>query len=198
MKKPAFGYEKVAEICHKLVEQGETPTMRSVRDRVGAGSMSTILEYLNRWKRENELSYTVDDDLSAEFKQAVLAECARKLSSVKDRLQAQIDESETQITEMHEVLKALEEKADELIAELEKTKNESEARHLDYEKKLSAANEQVTLRAEYANQLAQKTDGQLAELREELKKIQEAKHQADIRAATAEARCAELEKRTMK
>jgi paraquat-inducible protein B len=198
MKKSAFGYDKVAEICRKLIEQGETPTLRSVRDGVGIGSMSTISKYLHQWQKEYALSTTVDDDLSAEFRQAVLAECARKLNTVKARLQAKIDEHEAQISELQEILGTAETKLDELTNELEKTKKEYEHKYLEYERKLSAATEQVIVRTEYAHEITHKTDKELAQLREELLRMQEARHQADIKAATAEARNAELEKQLRK
>jgi DNA repair exonuclease SbcCD ATPase subunit len=198
MKKSTFSYKEVAEICNALTNQDKTPSIHSVRLALGGGSPNKILGYLRQWQKEYELSTAVDEDLSPAFKQAILAECARKLTTVKERLQSQIDERENQLNELQELLSTAEEQTEELTATLEKTKKEADTKYLDYEKKLSAANEQVNVRTEYANELVHKTDKQLAELREQLRQMQEEKHKADIKAATAEARNAELEKRPSK
>lgn len=194
MKKLDLQYKHIAEICRNLSNTGKKPTARNIREILGYGSLSTILEHLHQWQKESALSVTVDEDLSPDIKQAILAECGRKLSAIREMLQSKIDERDTQLNETKEILKETELRVEEITADLERHKKESYDRYLYFERKVAAADEQAIIRTEYANEVTKKTDQQIAELRENLKKLQEEKHQSDIRAAAAEARNTELEK----
>jgi hypothetical protein len=195
MKKSTFDYKDVVETCHRLIKEGITPSIPSVRAALGGGSPNKILAYLRQWQKEYALSVSVEEDLSPEFKQAVLAECGRKLAAVRDRLQSQLDARENQVNTVQALLAASEAQVSKLTAELLQVKKDTEAASLAYEKQLAAASEQVTIRTEYADELRQKTEQQIATLQTQLQQMQESKHAADIRAATAEARHAEIEKR---
>ncbi len=198
MKKSSYDDKMIAKICNGLIAQGIEPSIRVVTEKLGGGSPNLILQYIRQWRKEHELANAIDDDLSPEFRQAALAECSRKLASVRESLQKQVDERDTQLNELQELLGNAETKIDELNNDLLHIKNEANAKHLEYESKLAATREQIAVRSEQANELKEKLDTQEAKFQEQLKQLQEAKHQADIKVATAEARNAELEKQLKK
>lgn len=84
MKKPSFDGKKIAQICNSFINQGIDPTVRGIRDKLGGGSPNDISQYLREWRKVYELATTATDDLSPEFIQAALAECSRKVISVKE------------------------------------------------------------------------------------------------------------------
>ena len=194
MKKASFDIKKIAQICNALVEEDREPTIKAVTDKLGGGSPNLILQYIREWRKEYELASKVEDDLSPEFRQAALAECARKLAVMRQSLQKQIEERDAQLNELQRFLENAEIRIEELNNELAQMKKEQDAKCIDYEAKLAAVKEQIAVRAEQANEVKEKLHHQTEQLQEEVKQLQEAKHQTDIKAAVAEARNAELEK----
>jgi chromosome segregation ATPase len=194
MKKASFDSKKIAQICNALIEAGREPTIKAVTDKLGGGSPNLVLKYIQAWRKEHELASNVEDDLSPEFRQAVLAECARKLASMRMGLQEQIKERDSQLNELQGLLENAETQVEELNNELAQMKKDQDAKYIDYEAKLASLREQIAVRTEQGKEVKEKLYQQTERLQEQLKQLQEAKHQADIRAAAAEARNAELEK----
>ena len=194
MKKASFDVKKVAQICNALVEEGREPTIKAVTDKLGGGSPNLILQYIRKWREDYELAHTIDDDLSLEFKQAALAECARKLAATRKGLQKQIEERDAQLNELQKLLENTETQVEERNNELALMKKEQDAKYIDYEAKLAATREQIAVRMEHGKEVKEKLHRRTEQLQEQARQLQEAKHQADIRAAAAEARNAELEK----
>ncbi len=198
MKKISFDDKKVIKLCNDLVAQGIEPTVRLLIEKLGGGSPNLVLKYIRQWRKECELANTIADDLSAECKRAVLAECARHLNAVRENLQKQLNDQDAQLNELQELLGNSEARIEELEQELLGVKNEADVRHLEYEGRLAAAREQIAVRTEQANELKNKLDVQAIEFQEQLKQLLEAKHQADIKIAVAEARNSDLEKQLNK
>ncbi len=194
MKKASFDEKKVAKICNTLTRQGVIPTIKIVRERLGSGSPNLILQYMHQWEKEYELAHAIEDDLSPEFRQAALAECARKLINVRENLQKQIDTRDSQLNELQELLEDTEIKTENLSNELLEMKKEYEAKYLEYEAKLASLSEKNKVRLEQANEMNKKLDQEVKQLQQQIKQLQENKHQADIKVAAAEARNGELEK----
>jgi chromosome segregation ATPase len=194
MKKASFDLKKVTQICNALVEEGGEPTIKAVTDKLGGGSPNLVLQYIRKWREEYELASNVEDDLSPEFKQAALAECARKLASMRKGLQEQIKERDSQLNELQGLLENAETQVEELNNELAQMKKDQDTKYIDYEAKLAALREQNAIRMEQANELKEKLNYQAEQLQEQVMQLKEAKHQADIRAAAAEARNVELDK----
>ncbi len=194
MKKASFDDKKVMKICNGLVAQGIEPTIKAVTEKLGGGSPNLVLQHIRQWRKEYELAHAVQDDLSPEFRQAALAECARKLVTVRENLQKHIEEREATLNELQDLLENAEAQIEELNSELLQNKKEAEAKHLDYEAKLAAAREQIAVRSEQTKESIEKLDLQATKFQEQIRQLQDAKHHADIKAAAAEARNTELEK----
>lgn len=117
MKKASFDDKKVAKICNALIGQGIEPTIKAVIEKLGGGSPNLVLQYIRQWRKKYELAHAVDDDLSPEFRQAALAECARKLVTVRESLQRHIEERDSQLNELQELLGNTETQVEELNSE---------------------------------------------------------------------------------
>jgi hypothetical protein len=46
-------YKTIEQACYKLTEQNENLSIRSIRNHIGYGSLTTISKYLREWKRLN-------------------------------------------------------------------------------------------------------------------------------------------------
>ena len=74
------------------------------------------------WRKEQEdiALAAVDEELSPQIKQAILAECARKTALVKNQWADKVAATEKQLTEMGEMLLQLDLEKDRLTLELNK------------------------------------------------------------------------------
>ncbi|WP_246221825.1 DNA-binding protein, partial [Marichromatium bheemlicum] len=52
MARPGITYKEVAAAAEALTEQGETPSIKRVRDHLGTGSPNTIHRHLSAWRAE--------------------------------------------------------------------------------------------------------------------------------------------------
>ena len=50
MPRQGISYEDVALVCETLVATGENVTLSRVREKLGSGSMSTIMLHVNKWR----------------------------------------------------------------------------------------------------------------------------------------------------
>ncbi|MBS0351035.1 MAG: DNA-binding protein [Proteobacteria bacterium] len=118
-------YEQVALACQSLLKEGQSPTFRPVLARTG-GAAAKVSEYLNRWRNEQEniVLAALDEELSPQVKQAILAESARKTTLVKQQLSVKLTAIEQQLAEMGELLLKTDLEKDRLILELQKVQQQ--------------------------------------------------------------------------
>ena len=64
MARDAVTFEQVATIADQIKAAGQKPTVRSVHENLGGGSMGTVLKLLGRWKEGQSLASekTMTDD----------------------------------------------------------------------------------------------------------------------------------------
>lgn len=121
MAKTGITYEQVAFACQSLMKEGQTITARAIMAKTG-GSPANILKFWQQWRKEQEdiALAAVDEELSPQIKQAVLAECARKTTIVKKQWADKVAVTEKQLTEMGEMLLQVDLEKDRLTLELNK------------------------------------------------------------------------------
>jgi Plasmid replication region DNA-binding N-term len=165
-----------------LLSANESITIRKIHQMVG-GSFSTISRYYQRWTQEQSLAKSVESELSATFKIAVLAEIGRATATLKKSMEAELSIDRGQLKEVHGLLAEQEHRAETLSKELSTQRQESEQRYIDLMKQLSAANALI----EASNQREEI-------LRVELEALRKQSHEAELKTAIAETRFQELEK----
>ncbi len=140
-KKEQVTYQVVARVANELKGQAITPTVRAIRERIGFGSNSTVLEYLRRWEADEVMAATVTEGLSDGFKQAINAEFGRLMQATREKLEAQLAKEKQHTKEANELLAEAENKISDLEARLELEKTQAAEAILRLEKQLAAANE---------------------------------------------------------
>lgn len=195
MAKIGITYEDFLKAYETLELEGQKLTLENLRIKAG-GSPNTILKYWHQYRDEKTTlaMQSINEELSAQVKHAVLVECARKSQGIKEILQVKIKEGEQQLLEMQELHNRSEHEKEGLRAELEHTKNDAQEKILKLEKLLSAAEQ----KAKDAREETIKIDGRLADLLKQSQAIQTTLHKAELRATAAEARNSELEKQLEK
>lgn len=185
--------EKIIDAATKLQDAGKKPTMEAVRELIGGGSFATISPVLRQWRESQQqhqaVTLEMPNDIKAIFDKSA-AEVWRGLASVTaERIAKTEAESAKQIN-------AAQSERDEALTEIERLEgllSESLAKidalaEKNQELTLQAQKQQITLdfaeskQIELKNELQQLKndlrlrDGELGELRGELKAIREMKH----------------------
>lgn len=141
----ALTREQVAEAAKEIAAKGQTPTYMSIREKVGAGSWSTISKYLREWKAAESSVEEPVGELPPAFSEVVnrfgvevwkaasafaRAECDAMRMRLEEEAQAtrqDLEAAGATIDELQEATKAatqekeqLQEKLDAVRAELAK------------------------------------------------------------------------------
>jgi len=125
MAKIGITYEQVAFACQSLLKEGQTITARAILAKTG-GSPTNILKHWQHWRKEQEdiALAAVDEELSPQIRQAILAESARKIAIVKQQLSGKIATAEQHLIEMQEMLYQADMEKDRLNSELQKAQQQ--------------------------------------------------------------------------
>jgi hypothetical protein len=118
MAKTGVTFEQVALACQSLLKEGQSPNFRTVLAKTG-GAAAKVSEHLNTWRNEQEaiVLAALDEELSPQIKQAILAESARKTTLVKQQLSGKITAMEQQLAEMGKLLLKTDLEKDQLTQE---------------------------------------------------------------------------------
>jgi len=184
--------ENIIEAATKLQDAGKKPTMEAVREAIGGGSFATISPVLRKWRESQQqhqaVTLEMPNDIKAIFEKSA-AEVWRGLANVTaERIAKTEAESAKQIN-------AAQTERDEALTEIERIENLLNASiaqnntltEKNEELTLQAQKQQITLDFAESKQIELKTelqqlkddlrlrDGELGELRGELKAIRELK-----------------------
>lgn len=182
-KNEPVNYRAVAEVCNDLVKTGDKPSVRKVHKRLG-GSFSTVAEHLQRWNEQQNLAQGTNAELSNELRQAILAEFGRVTLQIKETLQAQLADKDTQLKEIQDLLAEYEAKIAMLTQQVDFTQKEAQQQQLKLEKLLSATESKL-----------QEAEKREIKLLQQFEQTRDKQHQSELRAAVAETQCKEALKR---
>lgn len=201
MAKTGITYEQVAYACQTLLKEGQTITARGIMAKTG-GSPNRIMPLWQQWRVEQEgiALAAVDEELSPQIKQAILAECARKTTQVKQQWTDKISVSEQQLAEMQTFLhqaelekekmtinlsqlqaQGIEQEKRQAIADLRLA--DAEARNKELEKayrEASLAHERARTEKAMTAQQKESLEKRIEKLEQQLKECQLSKHQCDL------------------
>lgn len=183
MSRPTvLSYPLVSKICLALIASGETPTVRKIQLQSG-GSLSTVGRYYQQWQQEQSLAAKTEAELSEPFRQAILAEFARVTERVQEGSNAALAQTQAQVKEAQEIIVDYESKMDHITQAFSDYRVSSEENRLRLEKELSA----TVARFEEMAKREAACAAQLEVLRRQC-------HESELRAASLEAKLAEIEK----
>ena len=140
MAKTGVTYEQVALACQSLLKEGQSPTFRNEIPKTG-GAASAVSKHLNTWRNEQEniVLAALDEELSPQVRQAILAESARKTTLVKQQLSGKITAMEQQLAEMGDMLLKADQEKNQLTLELQKVQQQI----LEQDKRLAVADQRL-------------------------------------------------------
>mgnify|MGYP003385321165 CR=1 FL=1 len=120
-REPSITFEQVAAAADNIKAQSQKPTARNVREALGAGSMATVLKFLQQWQGgQVRQSQAIDDTLDVSIVRAISNQIATKVQEATADTTAQLadlqSETDTLITENERQAAELENKAVELAA----------------------------------------------------------------------------------
>lgn len=208
MAKPGITYEQVAQACQSLLDEKEKITLRAIVSITG-GSPNNVLKFWKEWRQQQDdiAMGDIEETLSLQAQQAILAECARKTASIKEVFHHKIAETEQQLSEVRKLFANAEQELAEThsqIGEQAKKLAVSDQRYADAEHRLKEiealyrtaimAQERTQTEKEAAEKQNADLQQRLNKLTDEFKALQDSKHQADLEIATFKARQSEREK----
>ena len=77
-----------------ILAEGSTPTLRAVRERLGAGSMGTVSKHLQQWKAGQERQAATELALPPALQRAVLDFMATELAAARAPLESELAEQQ--------------------------------------------------------------------------------------------------------
>ena len=216
MARPGITCEQVAATADALVADGQQPTIRAVRERLGTGSPNTIHRCLTNWRAERPAptpppAPRLPDELQRALAEALERAAARAKADVEARLvQAQSELAElaaggealeAERDGLEDEVVALTRERDEQAGIIKQQADELTERAREIERERLAAE---TARVEQAKgelriealgeRLAEQLQA-LERLRAELESEREARRQAEQKAAVLEARLGDCQDR---
>lgn len=176
---PSISREQVAEAAAKLAASGETPSVRKVRELLGAGSNATVQAHLHAWQSEQPAQPVKAVDFSeglaqalrgelAKAREAALAESAESVRRSREAQEAaereaaalrdQLEEAEAQAAEYFKEKQHAEGRCAELLRQVE-TLSHAQAARESAERELAVAQAKLSIlepRAKLVDELQQR------------------------------------------
>lgn len=120
MARTGISYEQVAAAADTLVGEGTVPTIRAVREHLGAtGSPNTIHKHLSTWRDARPVAAASAPTLSPELLSAIANEMVRFGAAERGVLQGLLVQAQDESTMLSAAGAALEKEIDDLRTEME-------------------------------------------------------------------------------
>lgn len=116
--------EQVHAAADAIAAEGQRPTIRSVRERLGTGSPNTIQRYLAEWRESRPQVAQAAYELPAELVNAFGKELRRGAEAATAELRQELSESHAETQELAEIGEGLEKERDDAIARAEAVETE--------------------------------------------------------------------------
>ncbi len=116
----------VIAAAEALLAEGQQPTIRAVRERLGdTGSPNTIQRHLSLWRKARPQE-TAPRELPQGLSNAIAAELAKAAAGAREAAQAEIDQAQAEAAELAAAGEVLEAKHDELTKQFEQLRSEKD------------------------------------------------------------------------
>jgi len=181
-RKVNLTYQMVGEYCSQLIQKGEKPNIRKLHQQLG-GSFSTLSVLHQQWLTAQNLTTRTDTPLSEQFQKALFAEFGRVTGDIRQNLETQLAEEKTRFQEAQDLLKELELKLEQITEEYTQYRKEEAEHKLQFEKTLSATQALLVEKEKHERSLS-----------DQLEKLRERSHEAELNTAIWETRHQESEK----
>jgi len=123
--------EQIKAAADAIAAEGQSPTIRAVRERLGTGSPNTIQRHLSQWRESRPQVTQAAYELPAELANSFGRELRRGAEAATAELRAELAEAHTEAKELAETGEALENQIDELTGQAEALTHERDTAAAD-------------------------------------------------------------------
>ena len=199
MPRQGISYDEVASVCQELQGAGENVTLKRVREKLGTGSMSTIMGHVNRWTDMHPAPRSKTATVTADFQTAnkqdgLMAELDRLKAQYREELVQKIDDLQA---EKDDQIKTIEARLADANYAAEETDKEN-AKLTDQIDKLKA--DELIWQGERKEKIAtmEQMRKDIAELKADLQTERAARIEAEKEAARYKALAEERERTALR
>ncbi len=119
MARPGITFEQVAAVADALVGEGQQPTIRAVRERLGdTGSPNTIHKHLTAWREACPVAAASAPELPQALTAAIAAEIERAVSQARSEIEGRLVQAQAEGAELAAAGEALETERDALAEQV--------------------------------------------------------------------------------
>lgn len=121
MAREGITFEQVAAAADALVGEGQQPTIRAIRERLGTGSPNTVHKHLTAWREARPVAAAAAPELPQALTAAIAAEIERAAAQARAEIEGRLVQAQGEAAELAaagEVIEAERDSLAELVAEL--------------------------------------------------------------------------------
>lgn len=118
MAREGITFEQVSAAADALVGEGEQPTIRAVRERLGTGSPNTIHRHLTAWREARPAASAAAPELPSAIAAAITAELSRTAAAARAAVEEQLVKTQSEAAELATAGEALEAERDALAEQV--------------------------------------------------------------------------------
>lgn len=115
MARPGVSFEQVAAIADALVGEGQQPTIRAVRERLGdKGSPNTIHRHLAAWREARPVAAAAAPELPQALTTAIATEIERAAAAARGEIEGRLVQAQAEAADLAAAGETMESELDEL------------------------------------------------------------------------------------
>ena len=119
MARQGITFEQVAAVADALAGEGQQPTIRAVRERLGdTGSPNTIHKHLAAWREARPVAAAAAPELPQALTAAIAAEIERAASRARGEIEGRLVQAQAEAAELAAAGEVLEGERDELAEQV--------------------------------------------------------------------------------
>lgn len=114
MAREGITFEQVAAVADALAGEGQQPTIRAVRERLGTGSPNTVHKHLTAWREARPVAAAAVLELPQALTAAIAAEIERAASQARGEIEGRLVQAQAEAADLAAAGELLEAERDAL------------------------------------------------------------------------------------
>ncbi len=100
MAREGITFEQVAAAADALVGEGQQPTIRAIRERLGTGSPNTVQKHLTAWREARPVAAAAAPELPQALTAAIAAEIERAAAQARAEIEGRLVQAQGEAAEL--------------------------------------------------------------------------------------------------
>lgn len=118
MARQGITFEQVTAAADAIVGEGQQPTIKAVRERLGTGSPNTIHQHLKRWREARPVAVVAALELPQALASAIAAEIERTAAQARGEIEGRLVQAQAEADELSATGETLEAERDALAEQV--------------------------------------------------------------------------------